>query len=201
MTRPRITGREPVHVTLRTVPGVRYLRNRHTCAAVRHAMAVVARRQEEFRICQLSLQDGHLHLIVEASGHLALARGMQGFQIALARRLNRILTRRNGFDCRGQVFADRYHARVLRSPSQTRNALRYVLSNFRRHGHDRGGARHVVVDPYSTAAGFDGWCRRVPRDEDGPLADAPLAPARSWLLAAGWRRAGPLDPTEACGPA
>jgi putative transposase len=191
VVRPRVTGREPVHVTLRTVEDLRNLRNRHTCEAVRRALEVTYRRRD-FRVCQLSVQQGHIHMIVEAKNQEALARGMQGLQIACAKRLNRILTRRNGFECKGQVFADRYHARVLRSPRQTRNALRYVLSNFRKHGCGRGR----ISDPYSTAETFDGWRRPVRADLDGPLASAPVARPRSWLLTAGWRRAGLLDPAE-----
>jgi hypothetical protein len=78
--RPRVTRHEPVLVTLRTVRGVRYIRNRDVCGAVKRALETTFRR-EDFRICQISIQHGHLHLIVEASDRIALARGMQGFQI------------------------------------------------------------------------------------------------------------------------
>jgi REP element-mobilizing transposase RayT len=165
--RPRLTGREPLHVTLRTTEDLRHLRNRHTCEAVRRGLEVTFRRAD-MRICQLSVQHGHIHLIVEADHAEALARGMQAFQIACAKRLNRLLSRRNGFVCKGRVFADRYHARVLRSPRQTRNALRYVLSNFRKHGQGRG----LVTDPYSTASAFDGWRRPARGERDGPLVAA-----------------------------
>ena len=42
---------------------------------------------------------------------------------------------------------------------------------------------------------------RIETSPHGPLADVPLARARSWLLTDGWRRAGPLDPTEPVGTA
>jgi hypothetical protein len=67
-----------------------------------------------------------------------------------------------------------------------------VLSNFRKHGQDRG----LVTDPYSTAAAFDGWRRPIRAEPDGPLADAPTTPARTWMLTTGWRRGELLDPTE-----
>jgi REP element-mobilizing transposase RayT len=190
------TGRRHIHQAQPPIVSTRQgLRNRRTCQAVRHGLAVAYRRAD-IRICHLSVQHGHIHLIVEADRTEALARGMQSFQIACAKRLNRILTKRNGFKCEGRVFADRYHARVLRSPTQTRRALRYVLSNFRKQGRGRG----LLVDPYSTGAAFDGWCRPVRRDPEAPLADARLARARSWLLAAGWRRVGGLlDPAEPVG--
>ncbi len=34
---------------------------------------------------------------------------------------------------RGQVFPERYHARILRTPTEVRRALRYLLLNRRRH--------------------------------------------------------------------
>jgi hypothetical protein len=46
-----------------------------------------------------------IHLVVEANDKLALARGMQGFQVSAARGINRAAKRS------GRVFADRYRAR------------------------------------------------------------------------------------------
>jgi len=46
--------------------------------------------------------DHALQLVVEADDRIALARGMQGFQVAAARALNALTARR------GTVFADRY---------------------------------------------------------------------------------------------
>ena len=63
--RPAITRHQPVLVTLRTVADVRYLRNRHVCQAVRRALETTFRRAD-FRVCQISIQTGHLHLLVEA---------------------------------------------------------------------------------------------------------------------------------------
>jgi hypothetical protein len=198
--RPRITRHQPVLVTLKTVEGVKYLRNRHTCSALRKALHVSFRRGD-FRICQISVQTGHFHLIVEADNYLALARGMQSFQISAAQQLNKIFSRRNGFRCRGQVFADRYHARVQRSPRQMRNSLRYVLGNWRRHGEDRGlGWR---VDPYSSAPGFDGFAPRSGASRDGPSDEAllPVTLPHSWLLSVGWRRHGLLSSADRPGAA
>src|SRR5690606_18146901 len=142
-----------------------------------------------FRICHISIQQGHLHLVCEADDRMALARGLQGFQISCARRLNRALTRRNGFDCRGPVFADRYHARILHSPRQVHHALRYVLSNWRRHRQDTN--LPWAVDLYSSAARFDGWAVPPPAprpDALGPPPELPTALPETWLLTTGWRR-------------
>lgn len=61
----------------------------------------------DFRIVHLAVVTGRLELVVEATDRIALARGMQGFQVAAAKLLNR-LRRRSG-----TVFADRYRARPL----------------------------------------------------------------------------------------
>ncbi len=117
--RPAIDPRHPLHVVIRARAGLK-LRRRAGWLAVRHGLATTCRRAD-FRICHVSVQGNHVHLIVEADSHVALARGMQGFQIACARRFN-LQTRRSG-----GVFADRYHPRPLRTPRETRNALAYVL--------------------------------------------------------------------------
>ena len=50
---------------------------------------------------------------------------MQGLLIRVARGLNRFWERK------GKVFADRFHARVLRTPREVRNALHYLFHNAR----------------------------------------------------------------------
>jgi hypothetical protein len=52
--------------------------------------------------------------------------------IRIARGLNAMMGRT------GPVFEDRYHAHVLRTPAEVRNALRYVLGNYSSHAARRG---------------------------------------------------------------
>ncbi len=177
--RPAITAATPVHVSLRVAPHVRRLRRLDAYRAIRRAMTVVLRRSD-FRIVHMNIQSNHLHLLVEADHAMALARGLQAFQIAAARRLNG--------DRRGTVFPDRYHARVIRSPRQARNALAYVINNWRRHKEDGGSAtRGWHIDAYSSANRFTEWneayVARIP-DEFEPL---PVCSPQSWLLGQGWK--------------
>jgi hypothetical protein len=94
----------------------------------------------------------------------------------------------------GRVFADRYHAHLLRTPTEARNALLYVINNHRKHacpGSVPG------LDPFSSAARFDGWSRPVVLDPAAAAA-VPVVAAQSWLLRTGWRRArGRIDPDAA----
>ena len=117
-----IAKRWPVHVVIRLRTEIPSLRCAPGWNAVRGALATQLRRRD-FRICHLSVQRTHLHLLVEADNAKALASGMGGFQIALARR---ILV---WMKTRGDVFSDRYFATSLRTPTQIRNALAYILNN------------------------------------------------------------------------
>jgi hypothetical protein len=155
------------------------MRRRAGYEAVRSALRAMGRHGETFRVVQISIQRDHLHLIVEASDAGALSRGMVGFATSCARQVNRRLGRR------GAVFADRYHAGQLATPRQVRNALAYVLNNWRKHRAAEGG----VFDPCSSARAFDGWTIRTIG-----TSDLPVASPRSWLLTTGWRRHRPIDP-------
>jgi REP element-mobilizing transposase RayT len=178
--RPRLGKGVPVHVTMRCERAVGSMRRRAGYEAVRAALRAIASRVDAFRIVQISIQRDHLHLIVEAADAGALSRGMGRFATSCARQVNRRLGRR------GHVFADRYHVGQLCSPRQVRNALAYVLNNWRKH---RAGAAGAVFDPCSSAQAFDGW--RIPTRGTSDLA---TSPARTWLLTTGWRRHGAIDP-------
>jgi REP element-mobilizing transposase RayT len=179
-----------VHVVLRTTDDVGGLRRRRAYHAVRGALTRAAARSD-YRVVHVSIQRNHLHLLVEADDRRALARGMQGFAISAAKRLNRALRRETG-----RVFAFRYHATAITTPAQARNALAYVLNNWRRHREDRYSIART--DPFATAYAFPDWRVARPRETDALPVVAPTA----WLLTTGWRRAraGPIRTTEVPGP-
>ena len=104
--------------------------------AVRKAL-VTSFTRSNFRIVHLSIQGTHIHLLIEADDKTALSRGMQAFQISAAKHLNAAMAVRTGKARRGNVFVDRYHARIIRTPKQARNALAYVLNNWRKHRENR----------------------------------------------------------------
>jgi REP-associated tyrosine transposase len=197
-TRPRVEPRHPLHVVIRGTRAAGRLRTRAGYRAVRHALIVTLRRHD-FRICHVSIQATHIHLLVEADDRMALARGMQGFQIACARRFNQLRATRAAVRAAGRVFADRYHPVPLAGPRRVRHALGYVLGNWRRHGEDRGS--QAVLDPFSSAAAFGGWAGARPASLDARSEPLPVCFPTTWLLAGGWRRAGPrLSPRARPGP-
>ena len=195
--RDELTRHHAVHVVLRVVREMHGLRKRKVFHAVRDATITVAKR-EDFRIVHLSIQRTHVHLLVEADDKMALARGMQGFQISAAKLMNAAVTRRGERRRRGQVFADRYHAEIIKNPRQARHALGYVLNNWRKHGEDRvGAARGWLVDPFSSGGTFPEWKELQGSPFMWKLREtyAPMVVwrPRSWLLREGWMTRGPIS--------
>ena len=174
----------PVHVTLRARSGLPSLRGDALFTATRRAFGAASRAS--FRLLHFSIQSDHLHLVVEAVAPTRLARGVQGLAIRVAKAINRVLRRG------GRVWDGRYHAHMLRTPREVRNAFLYVLQNVRKHIR---GARGL--DPCSSARWFSGW-RSVAGE---PMQPAPVVLPRTWLASVGWRRHGLLDVGEMPGGA
>ncbi|HEV7554566.1 MAG TPA: hypothetical protein VGO00_03865 [Kofleriaceae bacterium] len=79
-----------------------------------------------------------------------------------------------------------------------KNALAYVLGNWRHHREDRGmESRFWEIDPFSTARTFGGWCDLrdpdTPRDGLDGLEPLPRAAPQTWLMNVGWVRHGLLS--------
>lgn len=177
-----LTGREPLLVTLKLVEGLATLRS---ARVFRRVLAGLVKAKERLgtRIVHFSVQSDHVHLVVETESKTTLTRAMKGLAVRLARAVNRALGRT------GTVLCDRYHARVLTTPRQTRNAIAYVLCNARKHGH----APNVRgwLDRCSSASTFDGWSTSRVGELGAPtITSSP----RTWLLRIGWRRGGLLHP-------
>jgi hypothetical protein len=126
LRRERFASRFPVHVTLRVGRVIPNLQQRRCFRAVRTAF-LRGNGQFGMRLVHFAVLGNHVHLICEADGEISLSRGMQGLGIRMAKALNRVLGRH------GRVFSDRYFARILRTPTQTRNAVAYVLRNHEKH--------------------------------------------------------------------
>jgi REP element-mobilizing transposase RayT len=176
-----------VHVTLRARAGVASLRAPNVYPLVERAIAATAR--PDGRVVHFSVQGEHLHLLVEATDERALSSLVRRVTIRTARAVNRILARR------GPLWDGRYHRHDLKTPRETRNALVYVLGNWRKHRDRTAG-----LDPCSSARWFDGWRPPVGPAVAEPRVHAarpPVCRARTWLLAVEWRRGGLLGADEA----
>ncbi len=188
-SRRSLASRHPYHVTLRVRDGAPSLRAPAFVRAFEETLARGCDRGE-FRLVHYALLRDHAHLIVEAKDRGALGRGMK----SLSRRM--VWAMRRAFEWRGGLLADRYHMRVLKTPREVRNAIRYVLLNAACHR----GATRETLDRASSGRWFSGWKRGAARVERR-LGPRSVAAARTWLLAEGWRRHGLLDPLDVPGVA
>jgi putative transposase len=174
--RPKLDGKNhPVHVTMRVrrAVGVPSLRRQVVLALFRKVRREVA--SETFHVPQFSVQDDHLHMMVEAADARALASGLSALAIRFAKRLNAMLGRK------GSVWDGRYHRHDLTTPTELANCLVYVLQNGKKHGHAPRDASWL--DAFSSAHEFDGWV-----DVEIDVARIERPP-RTWLMRVGWRRA------------
>jgi REP element-mobilizing transposase RayT len=169
-------------------PHVWQLRSRRCFTIIERAFFHATRRADA-RIANFSVQHNHVHMVVEANDARGLARAIQAMCIRVAKGLNALMDRH------GAVFADRYHSRPLRTPTEVRRVLVYVLCNGRKHlpqvGHRLPSG---WIDEYSSGAWFQGWTRPPPA-QYGP---APIAAPTTWVLTSGWRdkAGGPIGPDE-----
>jgi len=163
--------------------------------ALRRVLGAFHEVNGDVSVVEFAVLHDHLHLIVEAADSNALSRGLQGLLVRLARAINGVLERK------GRVFADRYHAHVLRTPREVRHAVAYVLHNARKHVGQRARRPTGWLDPCSTAAWFVGFRDAVATDPRSVALAVALGPpctrgARTWLLREGWRRCGLVSVDE-----
>ncbi len=166
LARERFEKATPVHVTLRVGRHVWNLRSARSFRRIVRAFAAHKGRHP-LRLIEFTVQGNHLHLVVEADSNEALSRGMQGLAIRIARALNAMMKRT------GHVFADHYHSRLLRTPTELVRAIAYVLGNAAHHFGRRG------ADPFASSG--------IALEIRARALDAP----QTWLVLIGWRRAKP----------
>lgn len=199
VARARFKPNEPVHVTLRLKEGLPSLRRKEIFQCLRASVRTA--RRKGFYVVHFSILSNHVHLILEPESNLMLAQMIQSLAIAFSKRLNSVLKRS------GSVFRERYHLHVLRTPSEARHALAYVLANLSRHQWRRkfGNARqrHFVIagDPFTSAYSFNRWRELLGKARvDHTLSNWSetyielwysefVKPAQTWLLREGWARA------------
>lgn len=115
---------------------------------------------------------------------------MQGLGIRIARAINRAL------GLKGRALKERYHMRILETPTEVRNVLRYVLNNFRKHvGPIARDGPWDGLDPFTSGRYFDGWVE-APRVRVPPPSEPPVTSPCTWLLAVGWRLLGRISLSE-----
>ena len=199
LVRPNLSPHKPVHVTLRLVDGLPSLRRARLTDLCLNVFSA-ERDRKGFRLVHYAIRSNHLHLVCEADCARSLSRGVGRLAARCARGLNARLGRR------GRTFRDRFHARIISSPRQMRNVLRYVLRGAHKDAARSAHKRELTgVDFWSSAYYFDGFANVGAAAEEPPLEPGariidergpPVTPARSWLLRVGWRRHGLIHTAE-----
>ena len=180
--------RMPVHVTMKMAKDVRGLRGRRMYKVVEAALWAAA-RNEDGLLCDFSVQNDHLHLVMDAANSRAMRSAVSGLAIRVAKAINGLCGRK------GRVFDDRYHARVLRTPSEVRRVRHYVRDNFRKHLRERLQTERTQAEAAWISVGVDNCdvLRQIlqssawidPCSSLAARADGGAWPAgRCWLLTA-----------------
>lgn len=165
--RPVIGNKSALHITLKATRAVPNLRSRRRFAVIKNAFVkFCAPKDLGFRLIHFAVLSNHVHFVVEADSKRALSMGMQKLLHSISRRLNALCVHEHGGrqstkagsyrDLKGwlgRVFADRYHAHLLRSPTEMQNAVGYVRTNADKHYRPgEGCTQSSGVDPFSSFA-------------------------------------------------
>jgi len=165
-TRPDVHG--PLHIVWRIRRGLPGLRTPRGLRRLERAFRL-GKERNGFALIHYSIQEDHLHLMVEVKDRRKLSRGLQALGIRLAKSLNSLWHRR-----RGSVFAERYFAAALKDLKQVWRTVRYVINNGRKHG---TWSRPNQADPYSSGPWFWQW---TSIDIRRPLRSSPVMKMRSY---------------------
>lgn len=128
--REKITHRTPVHVNFKFRT---HIKNKSALKILKRA--IINARSHGLSVIHFSMQGNHLHFILEAKSNEILSRGMRSLTITFAKGINK-----------GRIQIERYHLHVLKTVSETKNAIRYVL--FNQQLHEKG--TYSKIDEYSS---------------------------------------------------
>lgn len=180
--RPIVDFNKPLHITIRLKQGVASLRRRSMLKQFKLASSHA--KIFGLHVIHFSLLNNHIHMIVEAKNNLGLSRGMKSLNC----RLGKAIRRDSGGQ--GATLAGRFHLHVLKTPTEMKHALEYVLLNKAKH---QKFIEHI--DDFSSGYSFQDWKRLIGTRFQGLIAsqidfrDEGLSPPRSWLCRVGWTRA------------
>lgn len=133
--REKVTHRTPVHINFKYKT---LIKNKLSLKLLKRA--IMNARSHGLKVIHFSLQSNHVHLIIESENNDLLTRGMRSLTVTFAKGLRR-----------GKVQLERYHLHVLRSISETKNAVHYVL--FNKQKHEKG--TYSKIDEYSSLLMLD----------------------------------------------
>ena len=133
--REEIKRARPLHLTIKLNRA--QMQNKMILKHLKHS--IKRGRLKGLRIIHFSLQNDHVHLYAESESNLILTQGMKALGVSFAKRINK------HFKTKGQVYKTRFHLRVLRSASEAKNVINYILKNGVKHNRTKS-----FIDSYSS---------------------------------------------------
>jgi hypothetical protein len=134
--REAILGPRPLHLTIKLIRAD--IQNKAILKALRHA--IFRARLQGLRVIHYSLEHDHIHLYAESSDNKILGKAMKALGGSLVKRINK------HFLSKGRCYKTRYHLRILRSATEVKNVINYILKNGIKHRRTKS-----VIDPYNSA--------------------------------------------------
>ena len=133
-TREKVNSKQPLHINLKYKIQIK---NKAFLKILKRA--ILNSRRKGLRILHFSVQSNHIHFIIEAVDNKILESGMRSLTVTLTRGLNQ-----------GQIQLQRYHLHVLKTLTETKRAIQYVIFNEQKHKK----AKSAKVDDYSSLFKF-----------------------------------------------
>jgi REP element-mobilizing transposase RayT len=125
IARDEIKRLTPLHLTIKIEKNKAGLKNKAVLKAMHTSLKKA--RLIGLRILHYTLEYDHVHMLVEVDNNEILTMGMQSFGISFSKGINKIKK------LKGKVFKTRYHFRKLKTPSELKNVLNYILGNSVKH--------------------------------------------------------------------
>jgi REP element-mobilizing transposase RayT len=134
--RTMITRSTPLHLTIKLKKA--QIQNKTILKALKHA--ILRARLAKLKIIHFSMEHDHVHFYVECESNEILSKGMKALGVSFAKKINKY------FKSRGQVYKTRFHLRILKSASEVKNVLNYILKNGIKHRRTKS-----VFDEYNSS--------------------------------------------------
>jgi hypothetical protein len=134
--RPEIKRASPLHLTIKVKKA--QIQNKYILKSLKHA--IMRARRMGLKIIHYSLEHDHVHLYTECSSNEILTKSMKAFGVSFAKNINA------HFKSCGQVYKTRFHLRILKSATEVKHVINYILKNGIKHKRTKS-----VFDPYNTS--------------------------------------------------
>ena len=133
--RAEINRPSPLHLTIKLNRA--HIQNKTILKHLKYAISRA--RLQGLKIIHFSLEYDHVHLYAESTSNIILTKSMKALGVSFSKRLNKF------FKTKGRIYKTRFHLRILRSASEVKNVIHYILKNGVKH--KRASS---YVDPYNS---------------------------------------------------